>query len=172
VREVLLGLLITGVVAWTACALAALWVRHQMRRRLRISPAVRSAAPTVWLASPSAPARLHHRLRRVGASARAAGALDPALAGLVDELVLSAVMLEPAVVAVARTGHQGASVRRDVSARIRELELVGRRLTTLSMQAARPAPDAVHLQERVDALEAARRELADIERAAGLYVRA
>lgn len=170
-REVLLGLLIMGVVAWTACALAALWVRHRVRRRLRISPAVRSAAPTVWLASLSASARLHHRLRRVGASARAAGTLDPSLAGLADELVRSAVMLEPAVVAVARTGHQGASARRDVSAQIWELELVGRRLTALSMQAAE-APDAMHLRDRVGALEAARQELGDIERAVGLHVRA
>ena len=72
-REVFEGILIASVVMLAMGAFGALWVRHRIRRELRIAPSVRSAAPTVWLVSPTSAARLHHRLRRVGASARAAG---------------------------------------------------------------------------------------------------
>jgi hypothetical protein len=169
VRELLQGLLVAGVAVWATCLLSALWVRHRVRKRLRITPGVRSTAPTVWLVSPTAAARLHHRLRRVGASARAASTLDPALTDLADELIVDALRLEPAVVAVARTGRTGAPVRRGVSARVSELELVARRLTTLSTQAVSGWSEAVRLPDRVGALAAARQELADIELAAGLY---
>jgi hypothetical protein len=171
VRELLYGLLIAGVAAWATCLLTALWVRHRLRRRLRITPGVRSTAPTVWLVSPTAAARLHRRLRRVGASARAASTLDPALTDLADELIVDAVTLEPAVVAVARTGRNGASIRRGVSASVSELELVARHLTTLSTQGASGSSEAIRLRDRVGALEAARQELADIELAAGLHSR-
>jgi hypothetical protein len=171
VREVLQGLLIVGVAAWAMCLFAALWVRHRLRMRLRITPGVRSTAPTVWLVSSSAAARLHHRLRRVGASARAASTLDPALTELADELIVDALTLEPAVVAVARTGRTGAPIRRGMSARVSELEVVARHLTTLSTQAATGSSEAARLRERVSALEAARQDLADIDRAIGLYSR-
>jgi hypothetical protein len=172
VREVLQGLLIATAVVWATCLLGVLWVRHRLRRRLRIAPDVRSAAPTLWLVSPRSAARLHHRLRRVGASARAASTLDPALTDLADDLLLEAVTLEPAVVTLARSGRTGASVRRRVSIRIGELEQVARQLTSLSAQGARGPSQAIGLRDRVDSLEAARQELAEIERAAGLVSRA
>lgn len=171
-REVLQGLLIVGVAAWATCLLTALWVRHCLRKRLRIAPGARSTAPTVWLVSPTAAARLHHRLRGVGASARAASTLDPALTDLADELIVDAVVLEPAIVALARTGRTGATIRRGVSARVSELEFVARHLTTLSTEAASGSREAMRLRDRVGALEAARQELADIDLATGLYSRA
>jgi hypothetical protein len=171
VSEVLQGLLIVSVAAWATCLLAALGARHRVRRRLRIAPGVRSTAPTVWLIAPTAGARLHHRLRRVGASARAASTLDPALADLADDLLADAVALEPAVVAVARTGRTVPGIRRGVSAQVSELESVARHLTTLSTHP-RGASEASRLRDRVSALEAARQELADIDLAAGLYSRA
>lgn len=172
VREALQGLLIVGVAAWATCLLTALWVRHCLRKRLRITPGARSTAPTVWLVSPTAAARLHHRLRGVGASARAASTLDPALTDLADELIVDAVVLEPAIVALARTGRTGATIRRGVSARVSELEFVARHLTTLSTEAASGSRGATRLRDRVGALEAARQELADIDLATGLYSRA
>jgi hypothetical protein len=69
------------------------------------------------------------------------------------------------VVAVARTGRAGAAVRRDLDARIRDLEAVSRRLTQLSTASSHGA-DALH--ERTMALEAARDELDEIEVRAGL----
>jgi hypothetical protein len=172
VREVLQGLLILGVAAWAMCLLTMLWVRHRLRRRLRIAPGVRSTAPTVWLVSPTAASRLHHRLRRVGASARAASTLDPALAHLADELIVDAVALEPAVVGLARAGRRCAPLRHRVSAQVVELESVARRLAVLSTQAATGSSEPLRLRDRVEALEAARQELAEIDLAAGLYSRA
>jgi hypothetical protein len=172
VREVLQGLLIATAVVWAICLLGVLWVRHRLRRRLRIAPRVRSTAPTLWLVSPTSAARLHHRLRRVGASARAASTLDPALTDLADALIVEALTLEPAVVSVARSGRSGAPIRRGVSDRVAELELVARRLTSLSTQVAGGSCQPIGLRERVGSLETARRELAEIERATGLYSRA
>ena len=132
---------------------------------------MRSTAPTVWLVSPTRAARLHHRLRRVGASARAASTLDPALTHLADELVLEAVTLEPAVVAVARTGRSDASIRHGVSASVSELELVARHLAALATEATSGPGEVLRLRDRVGALAAARQEVADIEHTAGLYSR-
>ncbi len=61
-------------------------------------------------------------------------------------------------------------MRRDLAARIDELEAVGRRLTTLATQASRASGDgtANRVGERLTALEAARQELAEIDLQAGL----
>jgi hypothetical protein len=170
VREVLQALLIAGVVMWASFVLAALWVRSRLRRTLRIDPAVRSAAPTVWVVAPTAASRLHRRLRVTAASARLASMCDQGLSPVADDLVSEAVALEPAILAVAGTRRAGASVRRDISARISELETVARRLTSLSteaMSASEPSA-AIRLRDRLSALEAARQELAEIDLRAGL----
>ena len=163
--ELLEGLLIAAVACAGMVAVVALWMRHQLRRRLRIAPKVRSAAPTRFVFVPSPAARLHGRLRRLSTSARLAATIDPGLAPLAGDLVGEALALEPRVLAVNRTGRAGLLVRRDLDARIRELEAVGRRLTQLSST----PPDGAHrLRERMVALEAARQELAEIEVRAGL----
>ena len=115
-------------------------------------------------------ARLHRRLRRVSTAAQLAGRLDPALTDLADELVAEALALEPGVLAVAGAGRAGSVVRRDLAARIDELEAVGRRLTTLAAQASRATGEgsANRVRERLAALEAARQELAEIDLHAGL----
>jgi hypothetical protein len=87
-----------------------------------------------------------------------------------DDLVSEAVALEPAILAVAGSHRAGASVRRDLSARISELEAVARRLTSLStepMSASEPTA-AIRLRDRLTALEAAHQELAEIDVRAGL----
>jgi hypothetical protein len=170
VPAVLEGLLIFSVIAWTSCVLAVLWVRHRLRRRLRIAPGVRSTAPTGFVVSARPAAGLHRRLRRVSTAAQLAARLDPSLADLADELIAEALALEPGVVGVARAGRAGCVVRRDLAARIGELETVGHRLTTVAAQAS-PATgqgSASRVRERLDALEAARQELAEIDLHAGL----
>ena len=79
----------------------------------------------------------------------------------------------PRVLAVAGAGRAGSVVRRDLAARIDELEAVGRRLTTLAAQASRAAGDgsANRVRERLAALEAARAELAEIDRASAGLIR-
>ena len=167
-RAVLEGLLITSVAMLAMAAFGALWVRHRIRRELRIAPRVRSAAPTVWLVSPSAASRLHRRLRTAASSARLAATVDPGLTLLADDLVAEALALEPRVLAVAGTRRAGTAVRRDLSARIAELEAVARRLTSLSSDATSPAGANGHLRDRLIALEAAREELAEIDLRAGV----
>jgi hypothetical protein len=170
VHEVLTGLLIAGAVTGAMGLLAVLWVRHRLRRALRITPGVRSAAPTAWLVSPASAARLHRRLRTVGRSAGLASTLDPGLVPVASELAGEAVALEPQVVAVAGLRRAGAGVRRDLSVRVAELEVVARRLTALSTEpSARSSADGPsRLLDRLAALESARRELVEIDRRAGL----
>jgi hypothetical protein len=169
VREVLQGLLIAGVAAWVACAVAVLWVRHRLRRELRIAPRVRSTAPTVWLVPVSRGARLHRRMRLVGATARSAATVDPTLGPLADDLVRDTIALEPGVVSLRRTGRAGGQLHRRLRAEIDELESVARRLTLLSTTE-QDRPSALSLRDRVAALEVARREVADIDRQAGLHI--
>ncbi|MET0903487.1 MAG: hypothetical protein ABWZ52_09625 [Acidimicrobiales bacterium] len=169
-RDLLQALLIAGVAMSVSCVLAVLWVRHRLRRTLRIDPAVRSVAPTLWIVTPTAAARLHRRLRVVAASARLASTCDPGLSPLANELVGEALALEPSVLAVTGTRRAGAAIRRDLSVRIAGLEGVARRLASLSNQplSAPEANAATRLRDRLSALEAARHELAEIEVRAGL----
>ena len=170
-REVLQALLISGAVMLATAVGAVLWLRHRLRRRLRIAPGQRSLAPTAWIVPVTGGARLHRRLRLVGVSACTTSVLDPSLAAEAQELVGEAVALERPVVALA--GHRRAASRtgrRDLAARIARLEAVGTRLAAL---AADPTPSSAQrggarLHDRVTALEAARRELDEIELQAGL----
>ena len=51
-------------VTWVAIvALALVVLRWRLHRMNRVSPAMRSPAPIIWLWSPTQPARLHRRLR-------------------------------------------------------------------------------------------------------------
>ena len=169
-HAVLEGLLIATGLMLALGGLAVLWVRHRLRRRLRITPTKRAAAPTSFVVAATPAARLHRRLRRVSLGARLAGQLDPALTDLADDLVAEAVALEPAVLAVARTGRAGSAGRRDVAVRINELEAVGRRLTALAGHGPRAAGEdgASRVLDRLAAIEAAREELAEIDLNAGL----
>jgi hypothetical protein len=170
VHAVLEGLLIATGLMFALLGFGVLWVRHRVRRRLRIAPTVRSAAPTTFVVAATPAARFHRRLRRVSLSAQLAGRLDPGLSDLADDLVAEAVSLEPAVLAVARTGRTGSIGRRDLAVRISELEAVSRRLTALAGQDPRFAWEggATRVRDRLTAIEAAREELAEIDLRAGL----
>jgi hypothetical protein len=168
VDALLQGLLIATVTVATTVALTVLWVRHRLRRRLRIAPRVRSMAPTVFIVSPGAAARLHRRLRRVGATARLSAELDPALGLVADDLVAEALSLEPAVVAVARSGRAGRVARRDLGARVAELEAVALRLAAMPAAPLAGPAGTGPIRDRLAALEAARAEVAEIELRAGL----
>jgi hypothetical protein len=170
VHAVLEGLLMVTGIALASFVLAMLWVRHKVRRRVRIAPRVRSSAPSSFLVSAAPAARLHRRLRRVATAAQLAGQLDAGLTDLADDLIAEAVSLEPAVVATARTGRTGSSGRRELDARVAELEGVSRRLTSLAGQSSGFGGDrgATRVRERLAAIEAARVELEEIDLRAGL----
>ncbi|MEA2704210.1 MAG: hypothetical protein QOD63_2155 [Actinomycetota bacterium] len=149
------------------------YCRWRLRRRLRVRPELRSAAPTWWLVPGTSSSRLHLRLRRVASVARTAGAADPSLRPMVADVQDHAVILETHLLVVARCGRRGAARRRDLDGEVGRLEDVTARLAGN----ARVRPRAVvagaldpigDLGERLAALEAARREVARLEQSAGL----
>lgn len=165
---------VTALVVLVVIALGA----RALSRRNRVSPDVPTPAPTSWLAAPTAPARLHRRLRSAVAVARAAAAspgANPQLADIARELESEAVALDGHVVVTARMptrdrrAHSAA-----LSARIREVERLAGQLSVEAAQAqahrvAAGQPTALdQLAEQLDALEQARREVAQIEADAGI----
>ena len=154
---VVLGFAITGVVT----AVCITWaVVHTLRVRNRVSPSQRTPAPIAWLWSTSTAARLHRRLRRTVLGTRAclqARAAWPTLGDLAAEIEGRAVALDRELVAAARLPQPG---RRRMLAglrdEVREVEALDQRLVTM---AGRRRPDLVAVRERLDALDAALREL-------------
>ena len=174
-EELLIGALIAGVGA----PLAGFgMVRWRLRRRLRVAPRVRSNAPTVWLAPVSPPARQHRRLRDVAATARLvaaqAGPGTP-VADLCADVERQAVEVEAHLVLAARVKRGSGPSRQGIVRQIDQLETLIGRLARAAVEARQPLALAgdhgdrlEHIAERLDALEDARRELASVERAAGL----
>lgn len=152
--------------------------QRAVRKRNRVSPGVPGSAPTSWLGSPSAPARLHRRLKAAVAVAQAAAAAAPSsphIAEAAHDLERMAVELDTRLVTVARI----ASPQRKphLSPLVAEVVKVETMASTLSVQAVQAQAPMVaagqsspmdDLYDRIEAMEAARREVADIERDAGV----
>lgn len=165
------ALLVVDILIIATFAVAAALVLRKLTRANRVAPGRKSAAPLSWLASPRAPARLHRRLRRAVAAANLSVAVAPAAVALLDvagELTARAVKIDDCLVAANALHPQ---VRRprlyELAAEIREIEQSTGRLHRLSSDWCRqldqasatmalPLPD---LHERLDAVEAALREL-------------
>jgi hypothetical protein len=146
-------LIVVGVMTLLAVGGTA-WSLHRLRRRNRVSPRARGAAPLAWLWSWRAPARLHRRLQ---ASVRASSAVaSPALAELAAQLERRAVVVDQQLVAAARQPVLLAQVRADVD----EIEALCTRLVGLAGQWPYAEGDTAELSQRLDALDQARRELA------------
>jgi DNA repair ATPase RecN len=175
--DVLVALFIVSTVACVVCLGGLLWIRHRMRRFLRVRPSLRTQAPTGWALSTGEPARLHRRLRRVAASARITGSNgDLTTASLAVQVEDEAVRLETCLVALSRVWRTDRDARRQLTAQITELEHLAVRLATNSAATSRPAglttgaPDTLaELSERLDALDNANRELSRVERQAGVW---
>lgn len=170
-------LLVAGVVAlvWMVLALATL---HRLRRRNAVGRRGGCRAPLWWLASPGTLARLHRRLRRAVAAVRLA--VPPprrrdqrsAFHDVAGDLEREALTIDTELIALRRLPlvHRY-DAQRDVHARVTEIErLAARVVTTMSVRDGRDQPvvalDA--LGNRIDALQHALDELAQIERMAGL----
>jgi hypothetical protein len=174
--ELLVALLIATTAFCAVCVAGLLWIRHRMRRFLRVRPSTRTQAPTGWALSTIEPARLHRRLRRVAASARLSGANgDTTTAALAVQVEDEAVRLETCLVALSRVWRTDRDARRLMTAQITELEHLAVRLATNAASISGPAalttgaPDSLsELRERLDALDDARRELSTVERQAGV----
>lgn len=170
-------LVLLGSVALGALVAAVLWLRG-LRRSNRVVPDVPTAAPLTWLATPTSGARLHRRLRAAVLVARAsaeAAETAPHLAGIVDELEAEAVALDQHVVIASRlSGSQGRARMRELATQVGRVEQVASQVSTIAAQTQAPiitrgqpaALDDLALQ--LENLAEARREVIDVEAAAGV----
>lgn len=171
-HDVLVTLAVIGVASLALFGAAIVFARWRIRKQLRIRPSTRSIAPTYWLVSTSEPARLHRRLRRAAAVARAAGQRgDTTIAELADEVQEHAIALEHHLVLLSRVWRRERDARKEVTAQVAQVEHLSARLTVSAVEVTRPraltagSPDALaQLTERIDALDAARQELSALER--------
>jgi hypothetical protein len=135
VTVVLVFSLMAAVFA-ACCAAAGV---HMLRVRNRVVPEVRSAAPVRWLWSARTPARLHRRLRRSVLGCRFA--------------------LDRELVAAGRARLSGrARVVRDLRGEVEQVEALNQRLVSMA-RTNRSRTDLSAVHERLDALDAALREL-------------
>jgi hypothetical protein len=179
--EILLVVLMLLVVAGLVPVATVFLVRAQLQRRIRVSPRVPTDAPIQWIWSPVFAARLHRRLQRAAALARAVVALhqrngdQTRLVEMARTLEREALNLDERLVLV---GRLHVSQRRrafpPLLAEVARLEKVALRLSLQQIDHrvdARLADQssAVHqLAVELDALDAANDELRRVEAEAGL----
>lgn len=164
----LIILLALGAAASVAVAVGL--ALQGLKRRNRIAPRIRTGAPLSWLWSGRTAARMHRRLRGVVRSAQACcprtSRRSPrgTVHELVDDLVeLAAVADRKLVVAASMPRLRRALALAEVAGEIREIERLAGRVRHYAELGA-PAPVTVSaLQERLDALDAARREIDGID---------
>lgn len=180
VLEVALALLLVSVLVMVITAALA-W--RALVRRNRICVTTPTPAPLWWLVLPTEAARLHRRLRAAVVTARLVGPARrrrdrgdrPPIAELVDDLEAQAVAIDLHVVAAGRGPARDRRRRlRDLEPHVRRVEELSARLVAAGMAGAAARQLAHHpahlddIGERLDALDAARDELAAIELALGL----
>ena len=171
-HDLFVALAVMGLGSIALLVGAIAYARWRIRRQLRVRPSTRSLAPTAWLVSTSEPARLHRRLRKASAVARAAGERgDETIASLAEEVQDHAVALEHHLVLLSRLWRRERDARKELVAQVAQLEHLSARLTVSAVEVTRPraltagSPDALaQLTERIDALDAARKELTALER--------
>ena len=154
VVTVVLVFTLMAVVFSACCAAAAV---HMLRVRNRVVPEVRSPAPLGWLWSPRAAARLHRRLRGSVLSARMA--LDGSFADLAREVEERAVALDRQLVAADRARLPARTrLVADLRDEVAQVEALDQRLVSMA-RTSRSRSDLSAVRERLDALDAALREL-------------
>jgi hypothetical protein len=183
------------VVLWSLAFLAT-WIvllvvvatllRWRLHRRNRVSPAVKSPAPVLWLWSPRAPARMHRRLQHAVAdihlapSRRSPHTSQVSVADMRRELEYQAVELDHhLVIAAHHPARQRRHLVRSLEEQVSEIEQLSVRLSRLSERpdgtpasgwdVTRQPPELLaEIGRQLDLLDAAQEELTAIERAAGL----
>jgi hypothetical protein len=161
----------TAVMLTAGSVAVVLW---RLRRRNRVVPELRTAAPLSWLVLPTLPARLHRRLRTAIGVARLAQD-SPGAQSILRELESHAAVVDDHLVVTSRLRAGRVASLRSLTAQVEGVELVAGRLATAAVEARRArtlpgdAPDPlVRIGEKLAALEEARRDLAHVERHAGL----
>lgn len=155
VVTVVLVFAVTAVLFLACCVAAAV---HMLRVRNRVVPDVRSTAPILWLWSPRVAARLHRRLRASVLGCRLS--LDgSSFADVALEVEQRAVLLDRELVAADRFRLPArARLVGDLRDEVEQVEALNQRLVAMS-RTSRSRPDLAAVRERLDALDAALREL-------------
>lgn len=165
---VLLFVMVVGAAASVGVA-AALTLRA-LARQNRLAPRIRTGAPLSWLWSRRAAARMHRRLRAVVRNAHdccpRATRRQPrsTVHELVDELVELAVAADRRLVASTSMPRLRRAVAlAEIAGETREIERLSARVRHYAGIGAPATVTLSSLQERLDALEAARREIDGID---------
>jgi hypothetical protein len=151
----------------------AVLVWRRLERSNRVSRSIRSRAPLHWRWSMSYAARLHRHLQRTVAAVRSClAAGDEGLGDVVVELERFACQVDDQV-AVAGRMPQPTRRRllRELRAEVDEVDAMAERVIRLRRAWAGVEPSARTLApvaERIDALEAALRDVARLDAASGL----
>lgn len=174
------------MLTWVVLVVTALIVlRWRLQRRNRVSPAVKSPAPTIWLWSPTRPAQLHRRLQlavgeiSTAPSRRARPAPSLSVDELQRDLEYQAVELDRHVVVASRhPRRQRRVLLADLDPRVAQVEELSVRLSRLRRPPGTPATGwdlpagsnemLNRISAQLDLLDQAQDELTAIERAAGL----
>lgn len=174
---ILLGFLLTWLLLMAAGV--AVFARH-IERRNRVAPDVPSLAPMVWLVSPSRPAVMHRRLRDSVGRVQVATLQRPpvgATEGLTDELTVQAVELDRHVVHASQQRRpQRRAALRVIDQQVVQLDVLSRRLVAMTLaddpvrRLTQPTPPEAlaDIAQRLDMIEEAHAEIAQLERASGL----
>ena len=179
-RDVIITVLWVGIVATVVTIVTtvgglAYMVRSQ-RRRNRFGRRDRVVAPVTWLYTPGEAPRLHRRLLGAVASARrAAVALDSrrvspsGIREMAIELEEQAGAIDDGLILASRLHSvQRRELLERLGPAVTEIEIVAKRLvhmaTSVSVSAQSTTLDLSRLHDRLDALEAAQREISELER--------
>lgn len=150
---------------------------YALRRRNRVSATVKTPAPTTWLVSPAAPARMHRRLRNACTSARVAyaptvGEAHPQLPELAQTLEGEAIVLDRLLVEASVTPrpHRRRTLL-PLRAQVREIERLAQEIAVTARRAGPGAlPQASdglqEVRDQLAALRAAQAEVEAVERVA------
>jgi len=158
------------LVVWAMASAVGLWVAVRSLRRVnRVTPDANHGVPLHWVVSPSRAARLHRRLRNLAswASQQSAASSDTTWVQLIGEVVTTDARL---VTASRANGRARPNELDELDATVTRLEDLAVRLRNIERAAGgdpdRPPPsDALELlAHRIDHLEAAHADLADLER--------
>lgn len=163
------------LVLFSSVGIALLW---RLRRRNRLHPKWPTMAPLLWLVHPGRPARLHRRLRAAVATAhyRPPGRGRHKVPHSSVEEMIAHLLSEASAVdeQLVLAGRAPPAIRRRLltvtAAQVAKLETIAGRLAVLVSASARPggapAANAIQaLEDRLDAIEVSRQEIADLEAA-------
>ena len=169
IGDVELEVILLGI--WGTFATGLGLTIHRLRRRNRVTPSVKTTAPTSWLWSLRLAPRLHRRLRRTTAVARQCMVESRdqlGLAELVCDLERHACEIDRQLVVVSRMPQpQRNRLLRELEAEARQVDALAERIIRMGRAWAGVEPSARALApvaERLDALDSALRDVARLDR--------